>query len=101
MSRIDFRVDRHFSTAGHFGRHSRSFDRSQIAYRCRAHSPIAPVCDRWQPSTTGSTPNRQSVKDDYTKHSVLSIACRGDFDISLHVGLVYILYKFCVENLWV
>jgi len=61
MPRINFRVDRHFSTASYLGRHSRSFDRSSIAHRCRARSPIAPVCDRWQPITTGSTPNTQSV----------------------------------------
>ena len=61
MSRIDFRVDRHFSTAGHLGRRSRSFDRSPIADRCRAQSRFTPVCDRWPPSTTGSTPNTQSV----------------------------------------
>ena len=63
MSRIDFRVDRRICTYGYLGRRGRSLDRSPIAGRCRARGPIAPVCDRWQPSATGSTPTTQSVKE--------------------------------------
>ena len=63
MSQIDFHVDRRICTYGYLSRRGRSFDRSPIAHRCRARSPMAPVCDRWRPSTTGSTPNTQSVSD--------------------------------------
>ena len=63
IGRIDFRDDQHFSTAGYLGRSGRSLVRSPIARRCRARGPIARVCDRWQPSATGSTPTTQSVKE--------------------------------------
>ena len=65
MSRIAFRVDRHFYTTGYLGRRAWSVfgpesDRRPVS---RARSRIAPVCDRWQPSATGSTPTTQSVKE--------------------------------------
>ena len=65
MSRIDFRVDRHFYTTGYLGRRAWSVfgpesDRRPVSREC---GRIAPVCDRWQPSATGSTPTTQSVKE--------------------------------------
>ena len=72
MSRIDFRVDRHFYTTGYLGRRAWSVFGPESDCRpvSRARSQFAPVCDRWQPSATGSTPTTQSVLIDFIQKDI-------------------------------